>query len=115
MRLTQKHNFRFIKDIRYFPSDSLAKKPENEIAAVLLNKVGETEDIEDLLKKLTFYGKVYQYPNKLMPLQFNKIYYGGDYKTDLRIEFKLKNGLGNVFYNIFEYGKVWSLNKEDLL
>lgn len=78
------------------------------------DKLGQLEDIEEELGKLTFYGKVFQYPNKFMALHFLKVYHGKEYPTDIRIEFELKNGLGNVFYHVWDYGKTWALTKEEL-
>lgn len=114
MRLTEKNKFSFIKNVQYFPSDSLSKKSEEEIAIILLNEVGKNEDIVDMLRKITFYGKVFQYPGQIMPLQFNEVFNGGENDKDIRIDFKLRNGLGNVFYSIFDYGKSWAFTKEEL-
>ena len=78
------------------------------------SKLGQIEDIEEKLTKYTFYGKIYQYPNMIMPLRFIKIYHGQYSDLDIRIEFELENGLGNVFYNVFDFGKTWGLTKEEL-
>lgn len=80
-----------------------------------IDKLGQLEDIEEELDKLTFYGKVLQYPNKLMSLHFLRVYFGRENPTDIRIEFEVKEGFGNVFYHIWDYGKTWALTKEELL
>ncbi len=69
--------------------------------------------IEEQLKELIFYGKVYQLPNKIVELKFFRVYRGMENKTDIRIEFDLLRG-GCVFYSIFDYGKTWALTKEEL-
>ena len=49
MRLTEKNNTPFAKNINYFPSDYLGNKNEMEISELLLNKLGQLEDIEEEL------------------------------------------------------------------
>ena len=73
-------------------------------------------NIESNLSKMTFFGKVLGYPNnKIVPLKFLRIYDGGEGLDDIRIEFELKNGLGNVSYHIWNYGKLWSASKKDFV
>lgn len=85
------------------------------ISQSMYKKMKQLEDIEEELDKLTFYGKVLQYPNKLMSLHFLRVYFGRENPTDIRIEFEVKEGFGNVFYHIWDYGKTWALTKEELL
>lgn len=71
-------------------------------------------DIESKLSEMTFYGKILGYPNnKIVPLRFLRIYDGGEGPKDIRIEFETKNGLGNVFYYIWDYGRLWTSSKKD--
>ena len=49
MRLTEKNETGFVKDIIYFPSDELENKSEIEISKLLLTKLGQLEDIEEEL------------------------------------------------------------------
>lgn len=104
MRLTEKKNGHYYLDLN-----------ANKSFPDMRDKLGQFEDIEEELGKLTFYGKILQYPNELMELRFLRIYFGGESTTDIRIEFEVKKGFGNVFYHIFDYGKMWALRKEELL
>ena len=80
----------------------------------VIDKCGFLEDIEESLQEIDFYGKVFQYPGKIMKLRFLGIVKGHDFAADLRAEFELANGLGNVQYSIWSYGKQFSRYKEDL-
>ena len=80
----------------------------------VIDKCGFFEDLEESLQEVDFYGKVYQYPDKIMKLRFVRFELGHDYAADIRAVFEIKQGLGNVDYSIWSYGKQFSRFKEDL-
>lgn len=117
-RLTKQNDFGNLTSLKYVPEEPIFldyTKTNTNIVEKLLNKVGQFEDIEDILKKTTFYGKVLNFPNEIFELKFCEISKGNEFPLDIRISFNIKDMGGSVFYNIFEYGKLYSLNKEDLL
>ncbi len=79
------------------------------------DKLGRLEDIEEWFSEKKFYGKALNEPNKILELKFEQI----DFRPEenlLLIHFKVLNSWGtSIFYNIFSYGKVWALTKEELL
>ena len=117
-RLTKQNDFGNLTSLKYVPEEPIFldyTKTNTNIVEKLLNKVGQLEDIEDVLKKTTFYGKVLQYPNEIFELKFREISKGNEFPLDIRIAFDIKNMGGSVCYSIFDYCKVYSFNKEDLL
>lgn len=116
MRLTKKSNV-FTRMLgNYEPSKELiTDKDILDYSIKLMEVVGELEDIKDILEKLTFYGKIANHSNNVEQLKFTKIYNGREYPADIRVEFKLKSGLGNIFYHVWDYGKTWALTREELL
>ena len=81
-----------------------------------IQKLGQLEDIEEELKKHIFYGRVFNLGDEVVELKFNEIGRGYDFPLDIRITFDIKgSNCCSVFYNIFDYGKLYSLNKEELI
>ena len=106
MRLTEKGNE------CYYP----ARKPNGHLADHYdtNQKLGQLEDIEEWFSKKRFYGKALNQPNEILELEFEKI----DFRQEidlLFIHFKVLNDWAtSVFYDIFDYGRMWALTREEL-
>ena len=78
-------------------------------------KPNRSEQIDEFLSGLKFYGTALNEPEKILELKYNRL--------DLRkednvcmIHFTILNDWGSgIMYNIFQYGKSFSLNKKDLI
>ena len=98
--------------------DSLNTEDEKDMAvrvyiAQAIQKLGKLESIEEWLRKQIFYGKSLNNPD-ISVLEFDKL----DFRPEdnhLFIHFKVLSGWGSgIMYDIFDYGKMWSVNKEEL-
>ena len=89
---------------------------QQEFSKLLGNKVeAKDNDLIDFLSKLKFYGKAVNAPREILELKFKKL----DFRKDENcffIDFTVLNSWGDgIMYNIFDYGKSFSLSKEDLI
>lgn len=108
-RLTQPSNVAFFSAAKYAPT---GKMTDNQFLQDVFNKLGLSEDIEEWLKKRTFYGMTVNTGNQIHELKFKKFDIRKE-EESFFIHFDIKNG-GCVFYDIFSYGHLWSLYKTDL-
>lgn len=112
MRLTEKNNTGYLTSQKYFPSKEFENKNELESAALLLNKLGQLEDKEELCIKMTtqpIYEKFFNsYVRKLNFSGYNASY---DFKNNCIM---LYNGHTATIYSVKDYGKTWAFTKEEL-
>ena len=122
MRLTEKNNTGYLTAQKYFPSKEFENKNELESAALLLNKLGQLEDIEEelgidlitlfkILKRKHIYC-VQKYCKEIQQM----IMYG---ECDLTGIFVYEEGFEypecSHHLSYKDYGKTWALTKEELL
>lgn len=88
---------------------------EDEYEFLKKLKPNRSEQIDEFLSGLTFYGIALNVPGKILALKYKAL----DFRKEdnvCMIHFTILNGWGSgIMYNIFEYGKAFSLNKEDLI
>lgn len=87
---------------------------QQEFSKLLGNKV-EDNNLNDFLSELKFYGKAVNEPGKILELKFKKLDFRKEDKCCM-IHFSILNSWSSgIMYDIFDYGKSFSLNKKDLI
>lgn len=122
MRLTEKNNTGYLTSQKYFPSKEFENKNELESAALLLNKLGKLEDLEEELEidLITLFKAlqdgIWVKKTIVENREIKNLFF---FYEDVNLYKDRLYACPVDIYDervcIYQYGKTWALTKEELI